>query len=58
MDFDDFFKGVILPILVACNFFIIFTSIIGVSNRVDVLEKYHENEHYCPYCNSVINNVK
>lgn len=29
-----------------------------LEERVEVLEKYHENEHYCPYCNSVINNVK
>lgn len=38
-------------------FFIDFDSN-DLENRVEVLEKYHENEHYCPYCNSVINNVK
>lgn len=58
MDFERFFKNFILPILLIYIVFIIFINIIGVSNRVDVLEKYHENEHYCPYCNSVINNVK
>lgn len=38
-------------------FFIDFDSN-DLEDRVEVLEKYHENEHYCPYCNSVINNVK
>lgn len=38
-------------------FFIDFDSN-DLEDRVEVLEKYHENEHYCPYCNSVIDNVK
>ncbi len=58
MDFEKFLKIFILPTLLIYFVFIIIINIIGVSNRVDVLEKYHENEHYCPYCNSVIDNVK
>lgn len=58
MVFEKFLKDHILSIFLIYFVFIIIINIIGVSNRVDVLEKYHENEHYCPYCNSVINNVK
>lgn len=45
--------------MVLCStlFFIVSDSN-KLENRVDVLEKYHENEHYCLYCNSVINDVK
>lgn len=63
--FDDenrfsIYVGIIVSILF--TFFIgiaySYNSFEGLEDRIKILEKYHENEHYCPYCNSVIDNVK
>lgn len=63
--FDDenrffIFTFIIVLILFALfmGFGYTYNSCERLENRIKILEKYHENEHYCPYCNSVINNVK
>lgn len=63
--FDDenrFFIFTFIIVLILIAFFIgigySYNSCERLENRIKILEKYHENEHYCPYCNSVIDNVK
>lgn len=60
--FDNFldiclFFALSMVLFSTLSFFIDFDSN-DLEERVEILEKYHENEHYCPYCNSVIDNVK
>lgn len=59
--FDNFLDMCVtfsLFMVLCSTLFFIVSDSNDLENRVEVLEKYHENEHYCPYCNSVINNVK
>lgn len=63
-DFDEnrFFIYTCIIVLILFLFFVgiayTYNSCESLENRIKILEKYHENEHYCPYCNSVIDNVK
>ncbi len=60
--FDNFldiclFLALSVVLFSTLSFFIDFDSN-NLEERVEVLEKYHENEYNCLYCNNVIDNVK